>query len=178
MNQINMFLKDGTTAEYMENTFNPIPSRSLFKTDEYFYYLCLMRHYTPSSCPSYLTRDGFSALKKNLDCFRLHTDSILSTLESFEDAYLTKLVVMDHMDWFDPHNDGELDQEITQMARSLKIGGQVYYRSAGKYPWYNRLFEKHGFTVEALAIREQGYSIDRVNMYASFYRATLQQRQQ
>ncbi|KAI8076787.1 uncharacterized protein BX664DRAFT_367349 [Halteromyces radiatus] len=175
MNQMNMFLEECTTQEYIENTLDPISSRSLLRTDQYFYYLCMMQRYHPDSCPSYLTRQGFDKLKQPgaLDCFRLHTDSILNVLQTFPDAYLTRLVVMDHMDWFDPMSHDELVQEIKHMARALQPGGQVYWRSAGTKPWYNRLFEQNGFHVEALGVRKPGESIDRVNMYASFYRGTL-----
>ncbi|KAI8342548.1 hypothetical protein BC941DRAFT_459195 [Chlamydoabsidia padenii] len=173
MNQMNMFLQECTTQEYIENTLDPIASHSLLRTDQYFYYLCMMQRYHPQSCPSYLTREGFDRLKKNgLDCFRLHTDSILNVLRTLNDAYLTRLVVMDHMDWFDPKNHDELDQEIQQMARVLMPGGHVYWRSAGTKPWYNRIFEENGFIVEPLGVRQPGQAIDRVNMYASFYRGT------
>ncbi|ORX59384.1 S-adenosyl-L-methionine-dependent methyltransferase [Hesseltinella vesiculosa] len=170
MNQMNMFLQECTTQQYIEDTLDPIPGHSLLSQDQYFYYLCMMQHYHRDSCPSYLTKDGFEKLKTALDVFRLHTDSILNVLQSLPDNYLTRMVVMDHMDWFDPESHDELDDEIKQMARACQVGGQVYWRSAGCVPWYNRLFEKHGFKVEALAIRKSGQAIDRVNMYASFYR--------
>ncbi|CDS11724.1 hypothetical protein LRAMOSA03987 [Lichtheimia ramosa] len=176
MNQMKMFLQECTTQEYIENTLDPIASRSLFRNDQYFYYLCMMQSYTRQSCPTYLTREGFDILKSTnaLDAFRLHTNSILSTLQELPSNYLTRLVVMDHMDWFDPEDaTGELEMEIQEMARTLKQGGRVFWRSAGTHPWYNRLFEKHGFTVQPLAIRKPGESIDRVNMYASFYHAIL-----
>jgi hypothetical protein len=42
---------------------------------------CLLGHYTPESCPLYLTPAGFSKLQEGhgelLDSFRLHTDSII-----------------------------------------------------------------------------------------------------
>ncbi|KAI9264805.1 hypothetical protein BY458DRAFT_438106 [Sporodiniella umbellata] len=174
INQMNMFLEDCTCQEYIENTLDPIPSRSLFKNDQYFYYLCLKQSYSTSSCPSYLTKEGFHLLKTSgaLDAFRLHTESILTALQGLSSDYLTRLIVMDHMDWFDPNSCEELESEIIEMKRTLKSKGQVYWRSAGTKPWYNHLFIKHGFHVEPLAIRAQGKSIDRVNMYASFYRAT------
>ncbi|GAA5805362.1 hypothetical protein HPULCUR_010878 [Helicostylum pulchrum] len=175
INQMNMFLKECTTQEYIENTLDPIASHSLFSEDQYFYYLCLKQRYSHNSCPSYLTRDGFNKLKTSgaLNSFRLHTESILDALRSLQDNYLTRLVVMDHMDWFDPESCEELDQEIMEMKRTLQNGGQVYWRSAGTQPWYNALFEKHGFVrIEALGVRCSGQAIDRVNMYASFYRAT------
>ncbi|CAO3633981.1 unnamed protein product [Cunninghamella blakesleeana] len=172
MNQMNMFLQECTTQEYIENTLDPIPSHSLLRTDQYFYHLCMMQKYTQESCPSYLTLDGFNKLKQPgvLDAFRLHTDSILNVLQTLPDNYLTILVVMDHMDWFDPKSHDELLDEIKQMNRTLQVGGHVYWRSAGTKPWYNRLFEENGFKVEALGVRTPGEVIDRVNMYASFYR--------
>lgn len=174
INQMNMFLKECTTQEYIENTLDPIPARSLFCNDQYFYYLCLKQRYSHTSCPSYLTEDGFNRLKTSgaLNSFKLHTESILDSLKSMTDGYLTRLVVMDHMDWFDPKSCDELNSEIMEMKRALQSGGQVYWRSAGTKPWYNELFIKHGFNVEALGIRRPNQSIDRVNMYASFYRAT------
>jgi betaine lipid synthase len=66
MNQMNMFLKDGTTQQYIEDTLEPIPSRSLFRNDQYFFYLCMMQKYARESCPSYLTEEGFKILKVNL----------------------------------------------------------------------------------------------------------------
>ncbi|KAI9481189.1 MAG: hypothetical protein EXX96DRAFT_565732 [Benjaminiella poitrasii] len=175
MNQMNMFLKECTTQEYIENTLDPIPSYSLFSRDQYFYHLCLQQRYSKTSCPSYLTKDGFEFLKTSgaLNSFRLHTESILNALQSMADNYLTRLVVMDHMDWFDPNACQELEDEIQAMYRVLQSGGQVYWRSAGTAPWYNALFLKHGFiSIEPLGIRRPGQAIDRVNMYASFYRAT------
>lgn len=104
---------------------------------------------------------------------------------------------MDSLDWFDPipesttlpttlyhkHPDmtpeaalellkSELDYEILEMKRVLKKGGMAVWRSAGKYPWYRKRFEMAGFEVEAIDIREDGKAIDRVNMYASFWKAT------
>jgi len=65
----------------------------------------------------------------------------------------------------------ELDYEILEMKRVLAIGGHVVWRSAGKRPWYVQRFELAGFIVEAVDIREGGKAIDRVNFYASLYRA-------
>ncbi|GAB5588324.1 hypothetical protein Unana1_03224 [Umbelopsis nana] len=172
MNQMNMFLKDGTTQQYIEDTLEPIPSRSLFRNDQYFFYLCMMQKYARESCPSYLTEEGFKILKETnaMDAFRLHTDSIVNVLRSLPENYLTRMIVMDHMDWFSP--DGtDLEEEIIEMARVTQTNGRVYWRSAGKYPWYNDIFVTHGFDVKPLGIRESGHSIDRVNMYSSFWMA-------
>lgn len=65
-----MFLKECTTQEYIENTLDPIPARSLFCNDQYFYYLCLKQRYSHTSCPSYLTEDGFNRLKVKIKILR------------------------------------------------------------------------------------------------------------
>lgn len=65
----------------------------------------------------------------------------------------------------------ELDYEILEMRRVLAIGGHAVWRSAGKYPWYRQRFGLAGFRVEPIDIRQDGKAIDRVNMYASFWRA-------
>lgn len=97
---------------------------------------------------------------------------------------------MDHMDWYDPvpptqpaptlkaarvdHDKSisDLDREIIELSRVIAPGGMVFWRSAAKYPWYNARFEKMGFQVEPIHIRQTGKPIDNVNMYASFYKAT------
>ncbi|EST06244.1 Methyltransferase domain protein [Kalmanozyma brasiliensis GHG001] len=196
MNQYQIFLNEGVSAEqFAIDTLDSIPSRSLIKNDNYHYQLCLMHKYTKQSCPLYLKPDGFAALKKQaleegLDSFRLHTDSIVNVLRGFEDGALTRAITMDHMDWFDPVPESQpaptikqarkdedktvsdLDREICELSRVVRKGGMVFYRSAAKRPWYNQRFEKMGFRVEPVHIRETGKPIDNVNMYASFYKAT------
>lgn len=65
------------------------------------------------------------------------------------------------------HLRSELDFEILEMRRVLRVGGYAVWRSAAKYPWYRQRFELAGFKVEPIDIRESGMAIDRVNMYAS-----------
>lgn len=92
---------------------------------------------------------------------------------------------MDHLDWFTPGSE-DVDQEIEEFHRVLTAGGFVLWRSAAKKPWYNEVyaylallfgnvrtddcirFERKGFNVVALAIREgPKVPIDRVNMCVS-----------
>ncbi|EPQ30272.1 uncharacterized protein PFL1_02388 [Pseudozyma flocculosa PF-1] len=195
MNQYQIFLDEGISAEqFAIDTLDSIPSRSLIRDSNYHYQLCLNGRYTRESCPLYLKPEGFRALKKQaleegLDSFRLHTDSIVNVLRGFEDESLTRAITMDHMDWFDPVSDNvpapslkaarrdsdksvsDLDREVRELSRVVKKGGAVFYRSAAKRPWYSRRFEKMGFKVTPVHIRETGKPIDNVNMYASFYKA-------
>ncbi|KOS14515.1 hypothetical protein Malapachy_1139 [Malassezia pachydermatis] len=193
MNQLNIFKNEGSVEQFAIDTLDSIPARSLISTDNYHYRLCLMGNYSHESCPLYLKEDAFNALKANdgkaLDSFRLHTDAIVSVLSGMQDGSLTRAILMDHMDWFDPVDESvplpsleqarneedktvsDLDREVVELARVIAKGGAVFWRSAAKYPWYQQRFEKAGFKVAPVHIRETGKPIDNVNMYASFYKA-------
>lgn len=193
VNQLNIFKNEGSVEQFAIDTLDPIPARSLLSTDNYHYRLCLMGNYSRESCPLYLKEDAFHALKANhaqaLDSFRLHTDSIVSVLRGMQDKSLTRAILMDHMDWFDPIADSvplptleaarneddksisDLDREVVELARVIGPGNAVFWRSAAKYPWYTKRFELAGFRVAPIHIRETGKPIDNVNMYASFYKA-------
>ncbi|KAK0565776.1 hypothetical protein OC844_001038, partial [Tilletia horrida] len=54
----------------------------------------------------------------------------------------------------------DLDREVVEMHRVIKPSGLVFYRSAAKRPWYNQRFEKAGFKVEPVHIRETGQPTD------------------
>ncbi|OXG17402.1 betaine lipid synthase [Cryptococcus neoformans Tu401-1] len=199
-NQMNCFLEDGSVEDYVKATLDPIPTLSTLKDDNYFFLLCLNGRYTRTSCPAFLKPEGFKALKnsKSTDAFKLHTDTILNVLRGLPDESLTKIIVMDSMDWFDPilpstplpqgdstaldtlqatpekaleHLRAELDFEILEMKRVLKVGGIAVWRSAAKRPWYRQRFEAAGLKVQPIDIRENQKAIDRVNMYASFWKA-------
>lgn len=94
-----MFLAEGSAYEFIRDTFDPIAGHALLKRGAYHYLLCLLGHYTPESCPEYLTRKGFETLRaddgKVLDAFRLHTDSIVKyvPLASRPSLYLLNLCV-------------------------------------------------------------------------------------
>ncbi|KAJ7072413.1 hypothetical protein C8F01DRAFT_245474 [Mycena amicta] len=175
LNQRQMLLDEGSVYEFVRDTLDPLASSYLLKTDNYFYLLTLLGHYTRQCCPEYLKRGGFESLKSNdgsaLDAFRLHTDSIVNVLRGLADASLTRALVMDHNDWFSPSSI-ELDEEVKQLHRVLAPGGLVFWRSAAKVPWYNSRFVAAGFQVTCLGVRSgPETAIDRVNMYASFWRA-------
>ncbi|EPQ56989.1 hypothetical protein GLOTRDRAFT_127372 [Gloeophyllum trabeum ATCC 11539] len=174
MNQRKMLLEDGSAYEFVRDTFDSITSTYSLKDGAYFYLLCLLGHYTRDSCPAYLTRAGFEALKANgceaMDAFRLHTDSLVNVLHGLSPASLTRAVIMDHLDWFAPGSK-EVEEEVRELHRALAPGGIVLWRSAGKKPWYREVFKRNGFTVTIISTRGSKAPIDRVNMYASFWRA-------
>ncbi|TDL26086.1 S-adenosyl-L-methionine-dependent methyltransferase [Rickenella mellea] len=174
-NQRRMLLDEGTAYDFIKDTLDPIPSTALLKDGAYHYLLTLLGHYTKSSCPLYLTREGFDALRLNdsaaLDAFRIHTDSIINVLRGLTASSLTRAVIMDHLDWFSP-GAKEVQEEVAELYRVLAPGGFVLWRSAATQPWYSEAFVRAGFTVSVLGVRKGNKrAIDRVNMYASFWRA-------
>ncbi|KAF8750783.1 hypothetical protein RHS01_08892 [Rhizoctonia solani] len=84
---------------------------------------------------------------------------------------LTHAVIMDHLDWFDP-GAKEVEEEVAQLRRVLLPGNAVFWRSAARKPWYCEVFERNGFSLTPLGVRTgPERAIDRVNMYASFWKA-------
>ncbi|CAG8579820.1 6171_t:CDS:2, partial [Racocetra fulgida] len=88
-----------------------------------------------------------------LDSIRIHTNYIVDALKGLNEGELTRAVLMDHIDWF---SESEAEEEIKQIARAVRKGGQVFWRSSARHPWYNKVFVKHGFAVEPICIREPG----------------------
>ncbi|KAG6868937.1 hypothetical protein C0993_007711 [Termitomyces sp. T159_Od127] len=167
LNQRRMLLEEGSIYDFICHTLDPLISTYLLKTDNYFYLLALLGHYNPACCPNYLTLRGFNALKSNkdgcLDAIRLHTDSIVNVLRGLPPNSLTRALIMDHLDWFNPGSQDAVE-EVAEFHRVLVTGGMIFWRSASRRPWYNEIFGKAGFVVTPVAIRDGSCAIDRVNM--------------
>ncbi|KAJ2642427.1 hypothetical protein GGF44_001670, partial [Coemansia sp. RSA 1694] len=179
INQWNMLRSEGSMSQYVRDTLDPVFYSTSCTKGNYFYHLLFARQYSPDCCPDYLTKDGFARLQQVVGrsasaaspTFHLHTATLLDTLNGMCDGELNKAVIMDHMDWFSPE---DADSEVVALARVVRKAGFVLWRSAARIPWYIAVFEKHGFVVEALDIRQPNSMVplDRVNMYASLYKAT------
>ncbi|KAH9268645.1 hypothetical protein BASA83_009279 [Batrachochytrium salamandrivorans] len=171
--QMQMLLQEGSAHEYCVNTLDPVVAKTHLGDDNYFYYMPLMLKYNPNAKgnPAYLTEEGYNLLKAEphrLDAIKIHTDYINNVLNTqVADNELTKVILMDHLDWFS-HEDAK--SEIEAVHKKMAKNGFVYWRSAGKHPWYNEIFASVGFEVIKCQVREgDDMYIDRVNMYASFW---------
>lgn len=137
---------------------------------------CIPTQLSSTSTLAYLFHEDFSL-------------PIFSVLAGLPKDAITRAVIMDHLyvchlasssspihsqpcgghivpfsDWFAP-GAGEVDEEVAELHRALAAGGMVFWRSAARYPWYNEVFERAGFEVEILGMREgPKKAIDRVNM--------------
>lgn len=177
MKQMKMVMEacDGELESYLNDTFDPISKRGVLSEENYFYYVSLRGRYHRDICPTYLKKEAFSKLRSEnarlLDSVRINTKKYVDVLRSPgpNGEKFTKIVLMDHMDWFDA---SLAQEEINALWDAVADGGKVFWRSAGRLPWYNELFEDRGFQVEQAHVRHSGKFIDRVNMYASFNVAT------
>ncbi|KAJ2655145.1 hypothetical protein IWW48_005700 [Coemansia sp. RSA 1200] len=180
ISQWNMLRSEGSMSQYVRDTIEPVVAETSLADDNYFYHLVFALGYSRTCCPDYLTKQGFEALQQTLvaadpksgrSTFRLHTATILDVLAGMQPGELTKAVIMDHMDWFSVQ---DAQQEVSALARAMATGGIVLWRSAARLPWYSEVFEKNGFAVDAISVRQPNATkpLDRVNMYASFYKAT------
>ncbi|KAF2738140.1 hypothetical protein EJ04DRAFT_550133 [Polyplosphaeria fusca] len=159
--------------EYVLNTFEPVVNTTLLSTQNHYYLLCLLGHYTPTSHPTYLSPKSHVKLSKSnaFNGLRIHTDEISEVIARMRPGTLTIVVVMDSMDWFPPEGKQAVRQ-IRALNRALKVKGRVMLRSAGLKPWYVDRFEECGFECRRVAVRVPGSCIDRVNMYASTWICT------
>lgn len=191
MNQARMFLNETTPLNYAIDTLDPVASTQHMSGGAYWYYLCLMQRYSKTSRPLYLSPEGFAQLKRDggalVDHFRLHTDSLINVLKQLSAGSLSVAVIMDAQDWFDPSSEAgkghpdlpavqsvtskpekpcQLTLTVKEFHRVLRQGGRVFFRSAAMQPWYTKIYEREGFTVEPLGVRTVGTKkpIDGVNM--------------
>ncbi|KAF8191623.1 hypothetical protein K438DRAFT_1721121 [Mycena galopus ATCC 62051] len=174
--QRKMLLKDGKSVPIEDRESFPSPGSQASFADlrpANKLLKVLTGHYTTQCCPEYLTRSGLDRLRANkgeaMDAFRLHTKSMLNTLRSLPASSLTHVILMDHLDSLS-ETTSEADDEIVAVHRVLDQGGSVYWHSVVRTPWYNNNFERGGFEVTALYVRNESQKpMDRVNMYGPLF---------
>ena len=178
---------------YTTSTLDPVLSTYHLATDNPYYLVCLLGHYTRQCHPDYLSPAAHAVLSQPgaFDGLRIHTDEVQEVLARFQPGTLTVAVVMDSMDWFDPPSSEEEEdqkgeeeketrkekeqrepnkarEQVRRLHRALKVGGKVLLRSAGVEPWYVSVFVEEGFEARRVGCRSpETECIDRVNMYAS-----------
>jgi len=160
----------GFIRDAIEYVFRHLPV-----SQNYFWRVYLNGRYTPQSCPEYLRRDNFLALKNGLaDCIQTHTCTVTEFLQDHDEP-VTRFVLLDHMDWMSSYYPSALIEEWNAIFERAAPGAMVLLRSAHANPpfldWvragpqHRPLAEMVDFDRELAA---RLHHDDRVHTYAGF----------
>lgn len=162
--QYELIKKDGIPIEnYIARTIDGVAENSHLRRSNYFYYNCLTGKFLRDNCPSYLKEANFNVLKAGaIDRLTVCTGTFMGELMSRK---YTKIILMDHLDWMSHAQHVEYAEAL---AKQVRPGGIVIWRSAALVPPYAEVIRQAGFDVRCVGRADQQY-MDRVNMYSSFY---------
>ncbi len=161
----------------VETVFAGLPLRN-----NYFWRLYLTGSYTRECCPEYLRPEHFARLKSGLiDRLSTHTTSIGDFVRQAE-APLSKLVLLDHMDWMSHAAMPQLERQWQWIVDRAAPGARVLWRSAGTRADHIDQLQVHR-GAESVRLGEyltynrelasRLHARDRVHTYGSFYIADL-----
>ena len=120
----------GGVAKFIRDAIEAVLTDLPFKRN-YFWRVYLEGHYSPDCCPSYLTPEGFAALKAGrIDGLHVHTNSVTGFLEGAAPG-ITKFVLLDHMDWLALRHPDALAAVRNAILKSAGPNARVIFRSAG-----------------------------------------------
>jgi hypothetical protein len=69
------------------------------RSDNYHYYGYLYGCYSRECCPRYLKPEHFGALRAAVDRIVIRTGTLQDVAATFPDAYFSRFILLDHMDW-------------------------------------------------------------------------------
>ncbi len=172
---------DGGMVNFLEDRLDFIFGQ-LPLQDNYFWRVYLTGHYTQECCPEYLKRENFENLRG--EAWR-RVKTYTTTMEDFLTRYgrkITKLVLLDHMDWMAQNRQDLLKGEWEAILAKAEPGARVIWRSAGlKVDFVDPLVVDHQgrqrevgeFLHYEHELAERLHPHDRVSTYGSFYIAEL-----
>jgi S-adenosylmethionine-diacylglycerol 3-amino-3-carboxypropyl transferase len=150
--------------------------------DNYFWRVYINGKYTSECCPEYLREENYQLLRNGLlDRLFIHTDSVQGFLEKV-DRPITRLVLLDHMDWLSDRFFPLLESEWQAIINRAGPNTRILWRSGGLRTEFLdkvqvRINGQHRELPEILKYHEQLaaelHPLDRVHTYGSFYIADL-----
>jgi S-adenosylmethionine-diacylglycerol 3-amino-3-carboxypropyl transferase len=171
----------GALFQYIRDCLEAVLTKLPFHNN-YFWRVYLQGFYTPDCCPEYLKRDNFARLKNGLlGRLKIATCSLTEFLRQTEPG-ISKLVLLDHMDWMSIHKPHLLVDEWNAMLQKARPNARVIYRSAGlKVSYLDHLHVQHRGRKTELGhllryhpeLAAKLHVNDRVHTYGSFYIADL-----
>jgi len=127
--QIDRDYPGGIAAFIMDRVEEVFTRQSL--SDNYFWRVYLTGKYTQECCPEYLKPANFETLKSGaVDRLKIFTGPLLRFLLEAEQP-LTRLVLLDHMDWLYEHQPDTLRGEWQAILERSTPDVRILWRSAG-----------------------------------------------
>lgn len=163
----------GFVREAIEYVFRDLPLQS-----NYFWTLYLRGRYSLDCCPEYLKPALFGALKGGLaGRIEVHTSTVTEFLRSTRGP-ITRLVLLDHMDWMSCYLPEALCEEWEAILERANPGARLILRSAHRRPAYLRQLKIGGRPLQELLKFHDGLAmalqpLDRVHTYAGFHIADI-----
>ena len=161
----------------LETVFTQLPL-----ADNYFWRVYLTGQYTETCCPEYLKRENFDALRDGLsDRISIHTNTITGFLTEARRP-ITRLVLLDHMDWLSTHQMHALEQEWQAIVENANPGARILWRSGGmKTSFVDSIHVRTNGKIRRVgdllrynkSLAHELHAQDRVHTYGSFYIADL-----
>lgn len=150
--------------------------RELPLAGNYFWRVYVHGHYTAECCPEYLKPQNFAALKDGqADSIHAHTCTVTEFLQLTRER-LSKLVLLDHMDWMSCYYPEALIEEWQAILARAAADARVLFRSAHANPGYLssvRVGPDRRSLREVLMLQEDLADClsrgDRVHTYAGFF---------
>ena len=171
----------GGIAQFVQDAVEAVFCR-LPLADNYFWRVYLQGHYTPDCCPEYLRPENFHKLKEGLvDRISTHTNSVQGFLEQ-HDVPITRLVLLDHMDWLSDKFFPLLELEWQAIVQRAAAGARLIWRSGGlRTDFLDRVEVTVAGRVRRLPellcyhreLAAKLHAVDRVHTYGSFMIADL-----
>lgn len=149
--------------------------------DNYFWRVYFQGHYDLDSCPEYLKKENFDLLRSRLSRLRIHTSTLTDFLKSTPPG-ITRLVLLDHMDWMSSVHPDLLIEEWNAILGAASPGARVIFRSAGlKVDFLDHLQVEYRGKKQELGslltyhpdLAQKLHARDRVHTYGSFHIADL-----
>jgi S-adenosylmethionine-diacylglycerol 3-amino-3-carboxypropyl transferase len=161
----------GFIRESIEYVVRELPLR-----ENYFWRVYIHGRYTRECCPEYLKPRNFTALKEGMaECVNPNTCTVTEFLHLNRDR-LSKLVLLDHMDWMSTYYPEALAEEWNAILARATPGARVIFRSAHVDPAYLdavRVGSHRRPLREVLSLKEAEARAltarDRVHTYAGFF---------
>jgi len=103
--------------------------RNTMLSDNYFYSAYVNEKLEENNIPDYCNKKYYNSVKNQLHKITIHTSTLEECMEKLEDNSITKVSLLDHMDWM---SDVTINNELFQLQRIVRDQHTIIYRSFSK----------------------------------------------